>query len=73
MGWFTACNRDQTQRLMRLPIIPFNRPLLAPRSLEHTRKAFLGHHISGNGPYGKRCEAWLQRKLQARQVLLTTS
>jgi dTDP-4-amino-4,6-dideoxygalactose transaminase len=58
---------------MRLPIIPFNRPLLAPRSLEHTRQAFLGHHISGNGPYGRRCEAWLQRRLHVPHVLLTTS
>jgi len=53
--------------------LPFNRPWLAPRSLDHARQAFAQHHTSGNGPFGRQCERWLARRLKAPRVLLTTS
>ena len=53
--------------------IPFNRPSFEGREREHMAAALDGGHISGNGPFTKRAEAYLEEFLGVPKVLLTTS
>jgi len=53
--------------------IPSSRPCFVGHELEYIEEAVRGGHISGNGPFTKRCEALLERELGAARVLLTTS
>jgi dTDP-4-amino-4,6-dideoxygalactose transaminase len=53
--------------------IPFNRADVAGREFEYVRAAIDGGHISGDGPYTRRCEALLEQVLGVERVLLTTS
>jgi dTDP-4-amino-4,6-dideoxygalactose transaminase len=53
--------------------IPFNRASLTGDELAYLRDAIDHGHISGDGPYTKRCEDVLERELGAPRVLLTTS
>ncbi len=53
--------------------IPFNRASVAGRELEYVRAAVERGHISGDGPYTRRCEALLEQDLGVDRVLLTTS
>jgi dTDP-4-amino-4,6-dideoxygalactose transaminase len=53
--------------------IPFNRASFAGRELEYVRRAVEGGHISGDGPYTRRCEELLEEAIGVDRVLLTTS
>jgi dTDP-4-amino-4,6-dideoxygalactose transaminase len=53
--------------------IPFNRASLTGDELAYLRDAIDNGHISGDGPYTKRCEDVLEHELGAARVLLTTS
>lgn len=53
--------------------IPFNRASLAGNELEYIRQAVDQMHISGDGPFSKRCEQVLQQLLSVKRALLTTS
>lgn len=53
--------------------IPFNRAALDGREADYIREAVEGGHISGDGPFTKRCQALLESELGAVRVLLTTS
>jgi dTDP-4-amino-4,6-dideoxygalactose transaminase len=53
--------------------IPFNRPLLLPSALEYVQQAATFGHLSGDGPFTKRCHALLEHLLGVPKVLLTTS
>lgn len=52
--------------------IPFNRPIELAGAAEAVLEALGSGHLAGNGPYSKRCEAWLEERL-GRRVLLTSS
>lgn len=54
-------------------MIPFNRPALSGRELEYIREAVRLGQLSGDGAFTKRASAWLEEKLGALRVLLTTS
>jgi len=54
-------------------MIPFNRPALVGGESENIAEALRGAHLSGDGPFSKKCEAWLETYLAARAVLLTPS
>jgi dTDP-4-amino-4,6-dideoxygalactose transaminase len=58
---------------MTLARIPFNRASLAGKELDYIRQAVEEMHISGDGPFSKRCEQLLQQLLGVQRVLLTTS
>jgi dTDP-4-amino-4,6-dideoxygalactose transaminase len=58
---------------MTLAKIPFNRASLAGKELEYIRQAVEEMHISGDGPFSKRCELLLQQILDVKRALLTTS
>src|SRR5579885_3054603 len=53
--------------------IPFNRPLVAGPELDYIRQAIGNRHLSGNGPFTSRCQAWLQQRLGVTKALLTHS
>ena len=55
------------------PPVPFNRPGLKGRELEYIRQALEGRHLSGDGPFTKKCHAWLERELSTPSALLTHS
>jgi dTDP-4-amino-4,6-dideoxygalactose transaminase len=55
------------------PYIPFNRPLFLEQSLEHVQTAYRNMHVSGDGIFSRRCEAFFAKQLGAARVLLTTS
>jgi dTDP-4-amino-4,6-dideoxygalactose transaminase len=53
--------------------IPFNRPAVPEASYSYLRQAVENMHLSGDGPFTRRCHALLERLLGAPKVLLTTS
>lgn len=53
--------------------LPFNRPFSTGHELEYIQQALENRHLSGNGPFTKRCQELLQERLSAERVLLTHS
>lgn len=53
--------------------IGFNRPTLAGNELAYIQQALENAHVSGDGPFTKRCHAWLEERLSAKRALLTHS
>jgi dTDP-4-amino-4,6-dideoxygalactose transaminase len=53
--------------------IPFNRPGLTGNELRYVADAITRGHSSGDGLYTKLCSQLLEKELDARRVLLTTS
>jgi dTDP-4-amino-4,6-dideoxygalactose transaminase len=53
--------------------VSFNKPFLTGRELEYIRQAHELMHLSGDGPFTKRCQAWLERAIGCRKALLTHS
>ncbi|MCL4552094.1 MAG: dTDP-4-amino-4,6-dideoxygalactose transaminase [Candidatus Marsarchaeota archaeon] len=53
--------------------IPFNRPCFEGNEQMYMAQAVAGGHISGDGPFTKKCNARLERELAVPKVLLTTS
>jgi dTDP-4-amino-4,6-dideoxygalactose transaminase len=53
--------------------VDFNRPLPIGKEREYVLEAMQSGHISGDGPFTKKCHALLQEALGVPQVLLTTS
>jgi dTDP-4-amino-4,6-dideoxygalactose transaminase len=53
--------------------IPFNRPTLAGKEIDHIHRALAQGQLAGDGEFTKRCERWLADFIGARAVLLTHS
>ena len=53
--------------------VPFNRPFITRTSLAHIRKALQQGHLSGDGPFSKRCHAWLEKNTGCERAFLTHS
>jgi dTDP-4-amino-4,6-dideoxygalactose transaminase len=53
--------------------IPFNRPHLTGNELDYIGQAAESLHLSGNGPFTKRCGAWICERTGAAAALLTHS
>src|SRR5262245_25773990 len=53
--------------------IPFNRPFATGAEYEYIREAIANAHVSGNGPFTRRCTERLQAELGSERVLLTHS
>lgn len=54
-------------------MIPFNRPYMTGRELWLIAQAHTNGHLSGDGPFTKRCHAWLENNTGAATALLTHS
>jgi dTDP-4-amino-4,6-dideoxygalactose transaminase len=53
--------------------IPFNRPYATGKELVYAAEAQLGHHLSGDGPFTKRCHQWIEQQTGCARALLTHS
>ena len=53
--------------------VDFNRPVLVGREFEYMKQAVENGHISGDGPFTKKCHAFLETELGVPKALLTTS
>jgi len=53
--------------------VPFNRPYATQRELGYIAQAIVNNHLSGSGPFTKRCEKWLEENIGSARVLLTHS
>ena len=54
-------------------MIDFNKPPYVGNELEYIRQAVENRKICGDGPFTKRCNAWLEERFHAQKALLTTS
>lgn len=53
--------------------VDFNRPVVVGREFEYMKQAIENGHISGDGPFTKRCHTFLEEQLGVVKALLTTS
>lgn len=53
--------------------IPFNRAFTTGNEIRYMAQAISDGHISGDGPFTRRCQAWLEKTIHSQRVLLTTS
>lgn len=59
---------------MRSVKIDFNRPPFLGKETEYIREAVEKNRmICGDGPFTKKCSAWMKEKFRTKEVLLTTS
>lgn len=54
-------------------MISFNIPPYIGTELTYVKQAIENHKICGDGPFTKKCNAWLEERFHAQKVLLTTS
>ena len=54
-------------------MISFNVPPFTGRELDYMRQAVENLHISGDGPFTRKCAEWIQNRFHAPRALLTTS
>lgn len=53
--------------------IPFNRAVVSGNEFEYMQQAIGNMHLSGDGPFTKKCHAKLESIIGAPKALLTTS
>lgn len=53
--------------------IPFNRPYATGKELVYAAEAQRNHHLSGDGPFTKRCHQWIEERTGCARALLTHS
>jgi dTDP-4-amino-4,6-dideoxygalactose transaminase len=53
--------------------IPFNRPYATGKELVYAAEAQRNHHLSGDGPFTKRCHQWIEQQTSCARALLTHS
>ncbi len=53
--------------------IPFNKPFIIGKELEYITQAVELGHLSGDGPFTKKCHAWIEEAFGAKKALLTHS
>jgi dTDP-4-amino-4,6-dideoxygalactose transaminase len=53
--------------------IPFNRPFVVGRELGYIRQAIANSHLSGDGPFTRKCHEWLEKRCGSAKALLTHS
>ena len=54
-------------------MIPFNKPYMTGKEVDYIMQAHANGHLSGDGPFTKRCNTWLEQEIGARKALLTHS
>jgi len=53
--------------------IPFNKPFIVGKELCNIAQAVAESHLSGDGPFTRRCHKWLEERLECAKALLTHS
>lgn len=54
-------------------VIHFNQPYMTGRELDYIAEAKFGNMLAGDGPFTKRCHAWLRERTASHSALLTHS
>jgi dTDP-4-amino-4,6-dideoxygalactose transaminase len=54
-------------------MIPFNKPYMTGKELWYISQAHACGHLSGDGPFTKKCHEWLEKKVGCNKALLTHS
>lgn len=54
-------------------MIHFNVPPFTGKEFKYMKQAVNNHKICGDGPFTKKCNEWLEKRFNAKKVLLTTS
>ena len=54
-------------------MIPFNKPYMTGKEAEYICQAVASGHISGNGAFTKKCQAFFEERYGFKKCLLTTS
>jgi dTDP-4-amino-4,6-dideoxygalactose transaminase len=54
-------------------LIPFNKPCYTGNEDKYVLQAMRSSHISGDGPFSKKCQTWFEQKLRCKRALLTPS
>jgi dTDP-4-amino-4,6-dideoxygalactose transaminase len=54
-------------------MITFNIAPFVGSEFKYMQEAISSHKICGDGPFTKKCNAWLEKRFEANKVLLTTS
>lgn len=54
-------------------MIPFNMPPYLGKEEDYMKEAIANRKICGDGPFTKKCHAWLEEQTGSRKALLTTS
>lgn len=54
-------------------MIPFNKPYMTGRELHYISQAHANGHLSGDGPFTRRCHGWLEQSVGCKKALLTHS
>jgi len=54
-------------------MISFNVPPFIGDELDYVKESVEAHKICGDGPFTKKCNAWMEERFNAQKVLLTTS
>jgi len=49
--------------------IPFHRPLLTGKERRYLEEALAGEHLAGDGPFSRRCQAWLEERVGGHALL----
>ncbi len=58
---------------MKTEPIPFNRPYATGKELIYAAESQRNYHLSGDGPFTKRCHAWIEDQTGCAKALLTHS
>ena len=53
--------------------IPFNRPYMTGKELDHIAEAHRALHLSGDGSFTRRCHQWIEQQTGCARALLTHS
>lgn len=54
-------------------MIPFNKPPCTGNEEQYINQALKSNKLSGDGPFGKKCQTWFESNLPAKKTLLTPS
>jgi len=54
-------------------MINFNQPYIAPNQEKYIKEALKNYHISGDGPFTKKCNLFLEKYFGIKKALITTS
>jgi len=65
--------RKMVSQTVTPDFIPFNRPYATGRELVYAAEAQRNHHLSGDGPFTKRCHQWIEAQTGCAKALLTHS
>jgi dTDP-4-amino-4,6-dideoxygalactose transaminase len=63
----------QILKAMTTEYIPFNWPYATGKELVYAAEAQRNHHLSGDGPFTKRCHQWIEAQTGCARALLTHS